>query len=91
MEPTSERIVEDILALPEVLNRIIAAKGCVVQDQFLRNGRRARRADNKGECKNKQLISTNTARPLHHDCDEAFTTITGGALAVLNNNLDEQA
>ena len=76
VEPTSEIIVEDVLALPLVLNRIIAAKGCVVQDQYLRNGRRARRADDKGECKNKpvskQRIATNCARPLHPDCKEAF-------------------
>ena len=95
MWPTSERIVEDILALPEVLNRIIAAKGCVVQDQYLRNGWRARRADDKGECKNKpvskQRIAANCARPLHLDCREAFETITGAALHHLNNVLDTQA
>ncbi len=37
VEPTSDRIVEDILALLQVLERIIAARGCVVQDQFLRS------------------------------------------------------
>ena len=36
----------------------------------------------KGECKNK---------PVSKQHYEAFTTITGAALAVLNNNLDEQA
>ena len=95
VEPTSDRIVEDIRALPEVLERIIAAKGCVVQDQFLRSGRRARRADDKGDCKNKpvskQRISTLRARPLHPDCQEAFAMLTGDALANLNNNLDVQA
>ena len=95
VEPTSERIVEDIVALPEVFKIIIAAKGCVVQDQFLRNGRRARRADDKGDCKNKpvskQRISTNRARPLHPDCNEAFTKISRTALANLNNSIDEQA
>ena len=95
VEPTSERIVQDILALPEVLNKIIAAKGCVVQDQYLRNGRRARRADDKGECKNKpvskQRISTNLARPLHPDCNEAFKIISGAALANLHNILEDQA
>ena len=30
VEPTSDRIIEDVLALPDVLERIIAAKGCVV-------------------------------------------------------------
>ena len=95
MEPTSERIVEDILALPGVLERIIAAKGCVVQDQFLRSGRRARRADDKGDCKNKpvskQRISTLRARPLHPDCQEAFAMLTNDALDNLNKVLDVQA
>jgi len=95
VEPTSERIIEDVQALPEVLQRIITAKGCVLQDQYLRNGRRARRADDKGECKNKpvkkQRTSTNTARPLHPDCEEAFNKISGAALATLNINLDIQA
>ena len=84
-----------ILVLPEVLNRIIVAKGCVVQDQYLRNGGRSRRADDKGEWKNKpvskQRISTNCARPLHPDCIEAFEKITDAALANLNNALDAQA
>ncbi len=53
MGPTSERIFEDILAVSEVLNKIIAAWGCVLQDKFLRNDRRARRVDDKGESKNK--------------------------------------
>jgi hypothetical protein len=95
VEPTSDRIVEDILALPGVLERIIAAKGCVVQDQFLRSGRRARRADDKGDCKNKpvskQRISTLRARPLHPDCQDAFDMLTRDALANLNNDLDVQA
>ncbi len=52
-EPTSDHIVDDILALLEVLQRVIAMGGCVVQDQFLRSGSRARRADDKGDGKNK--------------------------------------
>jgi hypothetical protein len=38
--PTSKRIVEDILALPLVLDRIIEYEGCVVPDEALRHGRR---------------------------------------------------
>ena len=87
--------MEDVLALPSVLERIIAAKGCVVQDQFLRSGRRARRADDKGDCKNKpvskQRISTLHARPLHPDCQEAFRMLTGDTLTNFNNDLDVQA
>jgi len=38
--PTSKRVVEDILALPMVLDRIIEHKGTVVEDEALRHGRR---------------------------------------------------
>jgi hypothetical protein len=40
VSPTSKRIVEDILALPMVLGRIIERKGTVVEDEALRHGRR---------------------------------------------------
>ena len=49
MEPTGERIVEDILALPRLLDMIIANKGCVVKDEYLRTGRRHHRADDTGD------------------------------------------
>ena len=51
---TSDRIVKDVFVLPKVLERILIAKGCVVQEQFLRSSRRARRArrvDDKSDCK----------------------------------------
>ena len=41
MAPSSKRIVEDILALPRVLSKIIEYEGCVVPDEVLRHGRRA--------------------------------------------------
>ena len=44
MEPTGERIVEDIVALQRVLDMIIANKGCMVKDEFLWTGRRHCRA-----------------------------------------------
>ena len=52
VELTSDRIAEDILALSDLLNKIIEVKGCVVlccivQDQYLRNSRCARRDDDK--------------------------------------------
>jgi len=37
--PTSKRVVEDILALPMVLGRIIEYKGTVVEDEALRHVR----------------------------------------------------
>ena len=38
--PTSKRICEDILILPFVLDKIIAAQGTTVEDEALRHGRR---------------------------------------------------
>ena len=82
VEPTSERIIEDILAsLPQILEKIIAADdGCVVHDLFLLNGRRHRRADGKGDCDikpcRKQRIATNIARPCHPDCHDALAQLT---------------
>ncbi len=95
VEPTSDRIVEDVLALPQALERIIAAKGCVVQHQFLRSGRRTCRADDKGDCKNKPVSKQRKliirAKPLHLDCQEAFKKLTSFALANLDIILDMQA
>jgi hypothetical protein len=72
--------VEDISDFDRVLQNIIAAKGCVVLDEFLRTGRRSRRADPKaqerlGDCINKprgkQRKATLVARPCHPDAEEA--------------------
>jgi hypothetical protein len=43
--PSSKRIVEDILVLELVIDKIIAAEGCVVPDEDMRHGRRARAAE----------------------------------------------
>ena len=79
VEPTSERIIEDIMALRQVLEKIVAADGCVVSDLFLRNGRRHRRADDKGDCDRKpcrkQRIATNIGRPHHDDCRDALAQL----------------
>jgi hypothetical protein len=39
--PTSERIIEDLEHLPDVMKKIIAHDGAVVPDEVLRSGRRA--------------------------------------------------
>ena len=39
VEPISLRIVENIQALPRVLDVIMKANGCVVKEEFLRTGR----------------------------------------------------
>ena len=62
---------------------IIGAEGCVVLDEFLHNGRRARRDDGKGFCKNKppksQRIGTQRARPLHPNAKAAMELIRSRA------------
>ena len=60
---------------------IIANKGCVVKDEFLRTGRRHRRADDTGDLKRKpvmkQRITTLKSRPCHVDCLQARSMLTG--------------
>ena len=80
IEPTSERIIEDILAFPRVLQKIIDANGCVVLDEFLRTGRRYLKVRGQGECKikpcKKQRKETISLPPIHIDCFEAYSTFT---------------
>jgi hypothetical protein len=75
--PTSERIVQDIMKLPDILKKIIECNGCVVQDLNFRTGRRYRRADDSGDCKTKPRLSSRKATlalpPIHGDCIEALT------------------
>jgi hypothetical protein len=47
--PTFKRIIEDIELLPEVLDKIIEARGCVVQDEEFRGLRSGRRAEGSGQ------------------------------------------
>jgi hypothetical protein len=78
LAPSSERIVEDIFALETVLDKLEEAGGGVVMDEYLRTGRRERRADGKGELKNKprarqRKTTLSSANPaLHPDCEEAI-------------------
>ena len=97
VEPTSERIVEDIMKLDMVLDKIIEAEGCVVFDLFLRTGRRGQeweRKDGKGSCKNKprssQRIDTIKSRPVHVDCIEAFNSLSNIQLNIVEEILDEE-
>jgi len=77
--PTNERVVEDVDRMLVVLDKIIAAGGCVVLDEFLRTGRRAVRADGKGMLKNKprkrQKIATQEARPHDPDLNAAYALL----------------
>jgi len=82
IEPTSERIIEDTLGLPRVLDKIIEREGCVCPDEFLQTGRHQRCSDGKGDIKikpiNRQRKSTNTKMPpIHPVASEALQSFTG--------------
>ena len=85
--PTSERICEDIQRLPVVLEKIIERGGCVVPDEFLRTGRRTRRADDSGDCtrkvpKRQRKDTARQARPLHPDAAAAHAALLAPRTAV---------
>jgi hypothetical protein len=87
VDPSSERIVEDILALPRVLERVIAARGCCVQDEFLRTVRRHRSADGTRDLDRKpnmkQRKQTLTARACHPDALKGLMSIQRGEVGRL--------
>ena len=49
----SSRIIQDIYGWPAVLAKMVEAKGCIIRGEFLRTGRRARKADDSGFMKTK--------------------------------------
>lgn len=80
--PTSKRIVEDILELPTVLEKIIEHGGCCVPDKSLRHGRRLERHEwqpiqqGRGELKRKARPSQRKSTlasciPEHPDVEPA--------------------
>ena len=72
----SERIIEDIAGFPGIVDKIIAAKGCVVPDEDFRSGRRHIKANGeaaKGKARARQKKDTLVSAPLHPDCEEART------------------
>jgi hypothetical protein len=76
--PTSEQIIEDIMGFRLILEKIVAAEGCVIADEYLRTGRRARGSDGSELKKNpgkRQRISTNINILLHPDAVTAMESI----------------
>jgi hypothetical protein len=92
IEPTSERIIEDIRAFPRVLQVIIDRDGVVVPDLFLRSGRRYEKIKGNGECKNKPRSSqrkiTIKRPPLHPHCIRAYDAISQGQIALAYEEAD---
>jgi len=100
VEPTSERIVQDILDWPRVLQVIINAKGCVVPGEAIRSGHREVRADRKGSLtsrlRTRKRKVTMICRPIHPDAQESYDLLTKGNVddimtdvEALKNHMDE--
>jgi hypothetical protein len=104
MEPTSQRIIQDITKFESVLDRIIEAQGCVVPDVFLRTGRRGdalhddpryQKLNGKGALKNKAINRQRKAtiqsvqRPIHPDCEEAFNILLAGGHNIVEVELND--
>ena len=72
--PSSARVMEDIKALPRVIEKIIAYKGCCVPDEFLRDGRRRYKKNGeeaKKKARSRQRKETVQSAPLHPHAEEA--------------------
>lgn len=75
-----ERIVQDILDWDRILEKIIAADGCVIRGEALRSGRRARRADDnttdlKSRYSSRNRKSTMMGTPMHPDAMRGYQSI----------------
>ncbi len=86
MEPTSERVLQDIMGWEAVIDKLIESRGCVVQGEALRSGKRARRADGVTDLatrlRNFQRKGTKSNRPVHPDALACFEQSMNGTLDV---------
>lgn len=84
VEPTSERVAQDISGWEQIIDKLIESKGCVVQGESLRSGRRARRADGDTDVatrvRNFQRKGTKSNRPVHPDAQECYEQLMNGTL-----------
>ena len=73
--PSSERIIEDIEAFPRVVHKIIEARGIVVLDEYLRDGKRRVKKDGeeaKLKARSRQTKEKLTSSTyIHPDCEAA--------------------
>ena len=74
--PTDERIVQDCMAIPGRVDKIVAAKGVAVPDIAFRTGRRALSAKGDRELKapprKRQRKASHSAPPLHPDAQQSW-------------------
>lgn len=84
MEPTSDRVKDNILALPSILDDIIAAEGCTIREfsHINNSGKRFTKLNGAGYMKKKpqkkDRKSTNVLRPCHSDLQPALDLLIGG-------------
>ena len=92
IEPTSDRIIQDIQYFEAVLDKIIASKGCIVSDENLRHGRRCDGWKSKygkdiQKPRNRQKKDTlGQQLLLHADCQDAYDK-----LSMMNMNIEDLA
>ena len=81
VEPTDERLLDDIESWEFALDKIIAARGTVVHGLAPKHGHRAQKKSGKGECKtrvsNRQRKETLFAQPVHIDAQDSFNIMAG--------------
>ena len=86
MEPTAERVQENIEALPSILNDIIKAEGCTMREfsHINNTGKRYTKFKGVGVLKNKPAKrdrkSTLVLRPCHPDLKNVFDSLIAGKI-----------
>ncbi len=83
--PTSKRVIEDVELLPAELDKIIEARGCVVQDVAFRGLRSGRRAEGSGELasavrRHQRLAGIDSCAPDIPEIAEARENIRSGLI-----------
>jgi hypothetical protein len=96
-EPIEERVRENILALPSILDDIIAAEGCIISEfsHINNKGKRYKKLKSEGELKRKPTTSgrksTLVLRPYHPDLQPAIDSLTAGTLLTAATDIVESA
>ena len=84
MEPTAERVQENIEALPSILNDIIKVEGCTMLGKDNNTGKRYTKLKGVGVLKNKPAKrdrkSTLVLRPCHPDLKNVLDSLIAGKI-----------
>ena len=75
----SERLVQDIEGVSDVLENFFAANGCVVSGEDVRSGHREQRHDGTGplhsRLRNNQRKDSQFQRPVHPDAQASYEAL----------------